>query len=154
MNIINLTIELGPETQKKLDQILEALQQASKHNCHKCVENAVAMTKNLAEAAAATPTPEPDEAPAPLNPDVVMNHPVDEVSPHAEPAPEPERAVAQFTQADILAVVQRLIAPGSKKREKAKAIVNDYATKISAIPADKYNEVMARLIELEREKEA
>lgn len=75
-------------------------------------------------------------------------HPADEVSPHGEPEPVAE---AKYTQADILAVVQRLIAPGSTKRAEAKAIVNDYATKISAIPADKYNEVMDRLNKLEKE---
>jgi predicted transcriptional regulator len=146
MNTINLTVELGPETQKKLDQILEALQQASKHNCHKCVEHAVAMTKDLADAAAAA-------APAPDPATTEAGHPVDEVSPHAAPKPvaDPAPAAPKYTQADILAVVQRLIAPGSKKREKAKAIVNDYAVKISAIPEEKYNEVMDRLIALEKE---
>ena len=78
-------------------------------------------------------------------------HPVDAVPPHAAPEPEEAPAATQYTQADILAIVQKLIAPGSNKREKAKAIVNDYATKISAIPADKYDEVMARLIDLEKE---
>ena len=48
--------------------------------------------------------------------------------------------------------MQRLIGPGSTKREKAQAIVNDYAVKISAIPEDKYAEVMDRLIALEKEQ--
>ena len=83
-------------------------------------------------------------------------HPVDAVSPHAAPEPAEERTdeaekpvATQYTQADILAIVQRLIAPGSNKREQAKAIVNDYAVKISGIPVDKYTEVMDRLIKLE-----
>ena len=80
-------------------------------------------------------------------------HPVDAVSPHAAPEPAEERftdaAEPKYTQADILAIVQRLIAPGSNKREQAKAIVNDYATKISGIPVDKYDEIMDRLIKLE-----
>ena len=85
-------------------------------------------------------------------------HPVDAVSPHSAPEPAEERtdaaekpAATQYTQADILAIVQRLIAPGSNKREQAKAIVNDYAVKISGIPVDKYTEVMDRLIKLEKE---
>lgn len=89
----------------------------------------------------------PDEAPAPLNQDAAMEHPVDAVSPHA--APEP--AEARYTLADVRAVVQRLIGPGSTKRAAAQAIVNDYAVKISAIPEDKYNEAMDRLIALEKE---
>lgn len=83
------------------------------------------------------------------NPDA--GHPVDAVPPHASPEPaEAPTEEPQYTQADILAIVQRLIAPGSNKREQAKAIVNDYAAKISAIPADKYNEVMDRLVALEK----
>ena len=84
-------------------------------------------------------------------PNDATSHPVDEVSPHAAPEPEAAPAATQYTQADILAIVQRLIAPGSNKREQAKAIVNDYAVKISAIPEDKYTEVMERLIKLEKE---
>lgn len=141
---IRVEVNLSQEDRARLDAILEALQQASKHNCHKCVEHAVAMTKDLADAAAAA-------APAPDPATTDAGHPVDEVSPHAAPEPVAAPAAPQYTQADILAVVQRLIAPGSKKREKAKAIVNDYAVKISAIPADKYNEVMDRLIALEKE---
>lgn len=150
MNTINLIVELGPETQAKLDQILEALK-ANKPNCHSCVESAVFMTKNLAERAAAA-------APAQERTTDAAAHPVDEVSPHGTPEPvaepeplaEPEPAKPQYTPADILAVVQRLIGPGSAKREQAKAIVNDYATKISAIPAEKYDEVMDRLMKLEK----
>ena len=144
MNTINLIVELGPETQAKLDQILEALK-ANKPNCHSCVESAVFMTKNLAERAAAA-------APAQERTTDAAAHPVGEVSPHGTPEPvaEPEPAKPQYTQADILAVVQRLIGPGSAKREQAKAIVNDYATKISAIPAEKYDEVMDRLMKLEK----
>ena len=89
----------------------------------------------------------------PATPDA--GHPVDEVSPHAAPEhvaePEPAKDEPQYTQADILAIVQRLIAPGSTKRAQAKDIVNDYAVKISAIPEDKYSEVMDRLIALEKE---
>lgn len=95
---------------------------------------------------------EPDETPAPLNQDVIMSHPVDEVSPHGEPehVAEPAPTAPQYTLDDIRAVVQRLIGPGSTKRAAAQTIVNDYAVKISAIPTDKYNEVMDRLTALEK----
>ncbi len=99
----------------------------------------------------------PDEATAPLNQDVTLNHPVDEVSPHGEPEPAAENeteaapAAPQYTMDDVRAVVQRLIGPGSTKREKAKAIVEEYAVKISAIPVEKYTEVMDRLTALEKE---
>lgn len=68
----------------------------------------------------------------------------------AEPEPVAEPAAPQYTQDDVRAVVQRLIGPGSTKREKAKAIVEEYAVKISAIPVEKYAEVMDRLTALEK----
>lgn len=107
-----------------------------------------AQPKDVQEKVIAEATPTTKTCPNKVNPDAV--HPVDEVSPHAAPAAEPAPAAPQITQQDILAVVQRLIAPGSTKRVQAKAIVNDYAEKISAIPADKYTEVMDRLVALER----
>jgi hypothetical protein len=81
-------------------------------------------------------------------------HPVDAVSPHADPEPAAEPLYTQaplYNLDDLRAVVQRLIAPGSTKREAAQAIVHDYATKLSAIPVNKYDEVMGRLIKLEKE---
>lgn len=82
-------------------------------------------------------------------------HPVDAVSPHGlpEPAAEPEPVVEpelpQYSKADVLALVQRLAAPNSPNREQAKAIVKSYGSKVSDIPEDKYDEVMAKLAELE-----
>lgn len=130
-NTIRLVVELGPETMGKLDAILTALEKAGHHNCASCVESAVTMTKDLAEqvtaAAAATEpaAPEITEAPAP------------------EKDEEPE-----YTKDDVLALVQKLAAPNSPHREKAKAIVKEYAPKVSAIPAEKYGEVMDRLNKL------
>lgn len=76
---------------------------------------------------------------------VDLDHPVDSVAPHSEPVLE----VPQYTHKHILAKVQKLAAPGSAKRLAAKAIVTEYAEKVSGIPAEKCNEVMAKLIELE-----
>lgn len=97
----------------------------------------------------------PQLAQDPATPDA--GHPVDAVSPHA--APEPAEAPAEplyaqaplYTLDDVRAVVQRLIGPGSTKREAAKAIVEEYAPKLSGIPANKYDEIMGRLIALEKE---
>ncbi len=141
-----IIIELCAEDRARLDGILSALQQVGHHDCKSCVQTAVNMTKDLATAAAAP-------APAQERTTNAAEHPVDEVSPHADPAPaeEPEAAAQQITLDDIRAIVQRLIGPGSNKREKAQAIVKDYAIKISAIPVEKYSEVMARLIALEKE---
>jgi hypothetical protein len=141
-----VTIELCKEDRQRLDAILAALLQAGRHNCDSCVASAVAMTKDLAEKATAA-------APAQERTTNAAEHPVDEVSPHAapEPAAEPAPEAPKYTEQDVRAVVQRLIGPGSTKRAAAQAIVNDYAVKISAIPVDKYNEVMDRLVALEKE---
>lgn len=61
---------------------------------------------------------------------------------------EPEKAV---TADDIRALVQKLVAPTTGKRDKAKAIVTKYAPSVSEIPADKFGEVFAALKALEVE---
>jgi hypothetical protein len=77
-------------------------------------------------------------------------HPVDAVSPHEAPAEPIYSQAPLYTLDDVRAVVQRLIGPGSTKREAAKKIVEEYAPKISAIPAEKYAEVLERLAALEK----
>lgn len=159
-NTITLTIELGPQTQAKLDQILEALLN-SKPNCHSCVQSAVAMTKDLADAAnkALPEATAPQEAEEPVAPEIT--HPADVVSPHGDPEPveepekvEPKPAAPKWTKADLQTKVQALAAPGTGKREKVREIVKSYAEKVGDIPADKYDEVMDKLIALEQEVQA
>lgn len=102
-------------------------------------------------------TPEAATAPqeAPEQPAPEINHPADILPPHGEPepaaAPEPiaEPELPKYTKDDIQAKVRKLAAPGSSKRLEAKAIVQEYAAKVSDIPEDKYTEVMMKLIALE-----
>lgn len=135
MNTINVTVELGPESMAKLDKILEALQGFPAGR----IENTVNLT---AEPDPDTPKPEPVET----------IHPADEVSPHGDPEPaeQPEEP-KKYTKADVVALVQKLAAPDSPKREKAKAIVKSYGTKVSDIPEAKYGEVMDKLTALDKE---
>ena len=135
MNHINLTIELCADDRARLDKILEALTGLQQPNCHSCVETAVGMTKSLAELAEKAAAQEQVNEPEPTEEPELAEEPIEE---------------PKYTQADILALVQRLAAPTSKKREQAKAIVKEYAVKVSAIPADKYDEVMGKLIELDK----
>lgn len=144
MNTITITVELGPETQAKLDKILEALQ-GNHPNCHSCVETAVGMTKDLAAAAAAAPVAE-NAAP------VVQEHPEEVVATVDAPAAaEPVEELPKYTKDDISALVRKLAAPTSAKREQAKAIVKSYGAKVSDIPEDKYAEVMDKLTALDGE---
>lgn len=145
-NTITVTVELGPESQAKLDKILEALQ-GVRPNCHSCVESAVQMAKNMTIEEAVTQPASALEIVEPENP--AAEHPADEVSPHGEPEPAAEPEQPQYTKDDVLRLVQKLAAPGSSKREQAKDIVKSYGAKVSDIPAEKYAEVMSKLNALE-----
>lgn len=158
-NTITLTVELGPETHAKLDKILEALQ-AHAPNCERCVESAVNMAKHVAAKEFAVPVDvlEPVVAPEAeqIRPEA-PDFPLDEPGPHEAPehvqAPaEPE--APKYTKDDIGAMVRKLAAPDSPKREAAKAIVLSYGKKVSDIPEDKYAEAMAKLTALEKAVEA
>lgn len=150
-NTINLTVELGLESQAKLDKILAALEKIGRPNCKDCVEAATTMVVSAMKPEA-EPT-ETDTAPTsaaePAAPET--GHPVDEVSPHGEPKPAVEPEQPEYTKADVLAMVQKLAAPTSSKREQAKAIIKSYGAKVSDVPEDKYPEVMAKLVKLDKE---
>lgn len=148
-NAINLTVELGPESQAKLDKILAALE-GLRPNCHSCTETALhIMGENLKACHEAEPA-ETDTAPTNAAEPVTLEtaHPVDEVSPHGEPEPAEQPAAPKYTKADVLAMVQKLAAPNSPKREQAKAIIKSYGAKVSDVPEDKYPEVMDKLTKL------
>lgn len=161
MNTINLTIELGPVTQGKLDKILEAMQ-ATRPNCHSCVEAATAYTAAVVTAnnASDKPTTGPETAPH------ETTHPVEDAAPWGdpepvqggaeimpEPAPGAKKEKVKYTLDDVRALVQKLAAPTSPahKRTGAKNIVKSYAAKVSDIPADKFQEVMDKLTALAKE---
>ena len=75
-----------------------------------------------------------------------------EVTAPAEEAPAaPEEKKPAVTLDEVRALVQKLCAPGSTKKEAAKAIVKSYGTKVSDIPVDKYEEAMTRLALLDGE---
>ena len=140
MNTINLTVELGKTDRQLLEDAVALLARLVGQN-----GDIINLIQGGAVLQPAQETATPD-----------TDHPVDAVSPHAAPEPaapaEPLYTQAPlYTQDDVRAVVQRLIGPGSTKRAAAQNIVNDYAVKISAIPPDKYAEVMDRLIALEKE---
>ena len=67
-----------------------------------------------------------------------------------DPAEQPEQV--NYTKADVQALVMKLAAPGTGKKDAVKAIVNEYAKKISDIPEEKLNEVMAKLNKLAEEE--
>ena len=121
-----ITIELCAEDRARLDAILAALSDKA---------------SAPAEPAAVAPVAAPEEAPAPVQPE-----PEKPAVVPAEPAVEEAKPI--HTKADLLAKVQHLIAQGGKKAE-ARAIIKQYADRVSDVPADKIDEVMAKLAELE-----
>lgn len=139
----HITIELCKEDRQRLDEVIGFLGLIVGQKYSK--QEALAVLDKTAQ-------PEP-----------VTEHPVDEVSPHAAPEPvatiskkenvepvaEPE---ANYTKKDVQALVLKLAAPGTGKKDAVKAIVNEYAEKISAIPEEKLNEVMAKLQKLAEEE--
>lgn len=82
----------------------------------------------------------------------VNEHPVDAVIPHADPEPAAEPAAPKFTKDDVQALVIKLAAPNTGKKDAARAIIYEYAKKVSDIPEDKLDEVMAKLNKLAEEE--
>ena len=120
----HITIELCAEDRARLDKILAALE--NHPNCEPCLET----VKDLADAVEAQPEePKQEEPEAPK-----------------QEATEPE-PVAKYTPNDIQQAAVRLIAAG--KKQQVREIVQTYAGKISDVPTDKCDEVMAKLAALE-----
>ena len=66
----------------------------------------------------------------------------------AEPEePKAEAPAQSYELGDVMAKVQMLIKVG--KKEECRDIVQAFAPSVSAIPVDKFGDVMARLSELE-----
>lgn len=138
MSNITVTVELCAEDRARLDNILESLKHphirpATKHGDVFVEEHEqmAQMAQKAAEAAEAAEAPEPeapkDESPAPAEPE--------------QPAPSVE---------ELRALVQTLVANGH--RDAVKAIVQQYAPKVSAVPEDKRAECVEKLLTLKEEK--
>lgn len=140
-----ITIELCAEDRARLDRIAESLE----------------LLRGPIVVAEPIPLhPQPEPTPQALTPETVTSdvQAVIETQPEpaAEPEPvkEPEPKRPTTTHADVMAVLQPMLAPGSKKRAAAREIVLKYAPKVSAIPADKLDEVLGRLKALADDVEA
>lgn len=123
-----ITIELCQEDRQRLDVISDTLELIR-----------LALTNGTIPAAAPTVAafqPEPDAEPAP-----------EEKAPTAAQEAEEAEEKAVVTLADIQKKVVGLSTAG--KKAEVKAIVQEYAPKVSAIPEDKFAKVYARLVALE-----
>ena len=125
----HITIEFCQEDRKRIDELIGL---------------AAWITGALKDMAAAA---QPAETAEPVN-----EHPADAVIPFTTPEPAAEPEQVNYTKDDIQALVMKLAAPNTGKKEAARAIVYEYAQRISGIPEDKVNEVMARLLKLAEEE--
>lgn len=136
-----ITIELCKEDRQRLDEVIGFL-------------GLIAGELKSRPAPAETATaPQSDEeyVPRPLDPNVIMPHPVDEVSPHGEPEPVAEPETPAITLDDIQALVLKLASPNGGKRDQVRAIVKEYAERVSLIKPEKFAEVMDKLTALDKE---
>ncbi len=127
----HITIELCKEDRQRLDELIAfaALLVGEKHS-----------------------KPEETQIPGQMTLFTKNTHPVDAVSPHADPEPVAEPEAPKATRDDVQALVIKLAAPGAGKKDAARAIVYEYAKKVSDIPEDKLDEVMAKLSKLAEEE--
>lgn len=135
-----IIFELCQEDRARLDRILAALED-NKPNCDKCVGTVTAALaqQNPAEPPTAAAQPQED------------THPINDPSPFPEPQEQPAEPAAQPVTLEQIQKKVRQIAtgPDKTKKEKVREIINDYAQKVSDLPADKLPEVWSRLIALE-----
>ena len=133
----NITIELCAEDRARLDHINVNLTELI---LRVMGSQKIDMGEVLRRAA-----PELAGKPAEQHP---VTEPFEEL-PKTEPVPfeQPKPETPQYKPEDILQKVVALSASG--KKAEVREIVKSYAEKVSAIPADKFGEVMARLAGLE-----
>lgn len=151
MNNITLTIELCQEDRARLDNILAALEGQA---VAPSIEAEPEPKKQEAQNSAGTPQNSagtPQEAPAPAPAEELPFEPEPKKQEAPAPAPEPKPAPApaapEVDTATLQSKVVQLVNSG--KRDEAKAIILEYASCVSQVPAEKRAEVLARLNKLE-----
>lgn len=143
MNNINITTELCAEDRARIDRLTAALEGLTAGIGSVGTPYAVYNVSNVVEAAE-TDTEAP-KAETPAEPESVPA----EVG---APAEEPDvKEVPEHTQAELQQKVISLVSGG--KKDDVKKIIEQYAPRVSAIPAEKINEVWDKLLVLEQTKQ-
>lgn len=143
-----IIIELAAEDRKRLDDILAALQNGP--DCDKCVQTVAAAIdrQNEPQSEEKPQAKEEPEAPAfvevPPGLDAV---PWEDEVPVEAAEPEVLTTMSAHNLAEVQRKVVELCAAGHKT--EVRAIVNGYASNVSGIPEEKYDEVMEKLLKLE-----
>ena len=129
-----IIIELSQVDRERLDKITELLMRQA--NCAHCGAAAQAFIEKGNEVI--------QKAKEEAKQVKVEDFPADEPLPFDPPTEEP---VAAVSVSDLQKKFVDLAGTG--KREEAKAIIKEYAERISLVPEDKRSETMQRLIALE-----
>ena len=158
MQDIKITVELCSEDRARLDNILQALIALVKPQ--KVAHSYEELEQQLKEAREARgEVVEPDPLQQMLK-DAIAGTPasvIDEAKPETTTTtptePEtPTEAQPFVTLEDIQQKVMQLATVnGGAKKDKVRGIINNYAKKVSDIPADKWPEVWEKLNALEKE---
>jgi hypothetical protein len=145
MNNINITTELCAEDRARIDRLTAAVEDLV--NTIKPPVIKMASFEEMAEALAHSPSytnnrcPGGGPAEAPTEPETAP----EEVG---APAEEPDvKEVPEHTKAELQQKVISLVTAG--KKDEVKAIIEQYAERVSAIPDEKINEVWDKLTKLE-----
>lgn len=131
MNELRVTVELCAEDRARLDKIIAGLEK----DCTKCAETVIRYGVGIAQEMAQN-----EEKPAEV--ETTPTEPEPQETPQ-----ETEPSAPSVTKADVQSKVMTLSQAG--KKAEVKAIVTEYADRISAIPEDKLAEVMEKLNALE-----
>lgn len=138
---MKITVELSAEDRARLDAILAELKQA-RPDCSKCMAQVTeAMAKTVSEAPAPAeehPVENPFPEPAPGTP----------AAEETPPFPAPAKTVSLE---DIRQLVMKLSRKGADVKEKVKAVVNEYAPKVTQVAEADYPALLEKLEALDAE---
>lgn len=138
MNEIKVTVELSEKAENLLTAIL--------HELCRLPSGEITIHDERPQAQEAETATEPAQIAE--EPQEVETVPAEPEEPKNEPTEaETEAPVQTYELGDVLAKAQSLIKAG--KKNECRDIVQAFAPSVSAIPADKFGEVMERLAALE-----
>lgn len=167
MNDIKITVELCAEDRARLDNILEKLGALTlRPDCSKCAKDVAGVLENACEvidrskqqpedaalealrkAVNAEPAKNAQEAPE------VLDHPTLDPFPETPTATEEtSEAKAEEPKPEVTMEMLRskaIALAAAGKKDKVRAVVHPYATKVTDIPTDKWAEVYEKLTALE-----
>ena len=144
MNEIKITTELCAEDRARIDRLTAALEGLTAGIGSVGTPYAANNVSNVVEAPKTDTEVPKDETPA--EPETAPAEPetTDDETTNAKEVPE-------HTQAELQQKVISLVSAGNK--DDVKKIIEQYAPRVSAIPAEKINEVWDKLATLEKTKQ-